>query len=410
MSLSLDLEDCGSALCDGAWVEYSTDGITWDTLGAYGQGTNWYNKDFASGKELWSVQDYTRWHVATIPLPTNISNLRLRIVMSSDAGVSKEGIGVDDIHIYDNTYGIYTTTGTSPVVNQPVVNGTGWIDFVETGSQRLIASIKPDGQDLGSTDVQSYVHTGAVRFEIGATTSQYYHNRNITIKPTTVNLPDSATVRFYFTDAETEALINATGCGTCYKPTTAYDLGVTKYSDPLDNFENGTLDDNTQGTHSFINSAKVRKVPFDRGYYAQFRVKDFSEFWLNNGGFDNNTSLPVELISFTAKKKNIKDVMVEWITATEQHVDRFEIEVAKGISAFQQTRFERIGMVRSQGNSNQQQSYEFMDIENGKTGVRYYRLKIIEADGSYTYSAVRPVQFNDEVQWTGISQSFFRNF
>ena len=65
---------------------------------------------------------------------------------------------------------------------------------------------------MGSTDAQAYIYTGAVRIN----SDQYYHDRNITIKPTTVNLADSATVRFYFLDTETEALINATGCRGCY--------------------------------------------------------------------------------------------------------------------------------------------------------------------------------------------------
>ncbi|MES1225273.1 MAG: CARDB domain-containing protein, partial [Bacteroidota bacterium] len=68
-SVALDLEDCGSgSLCDAAYIEYSADGNTWTRLGLYGQGTNWYNKNFTGNNaNVWSVQDYTRWHVATIP-------------------------------------------------------------------------------------------------------------------------------------------------------------------------------------------------------------------------------------------------------------------------------------------------------------------------------------------------------
>lgn len=45
------------------------------------------------------------------------------------------------------------------------------------------------------------------------------------------------------------------------------------------------------------------------------------------------------------------------------------------------------------------QQYSFTDGESNKTGVRYYRLKIIDNDGSFKYSAVRPVVFNDEITW-----------
>ena len=395
-SLALDLEDCGASLCDAAWMEYSNDGGTsWNKLGAFGSGTNWYNKNY-SGNQVWSKQDYTRWHVATTALPTtNNSSLRFRFVFNSDDGLSKDGIAVDDIHIYDNIYGIYDVTGASPVVNQPAVNGSGWIDFIETGTNKLIASINPNGQNMGSTDVQSYINTGSVRIN----SDQYYHDRNITIKPATINLADSARVRFYFLDTETEALINATGCGICFKPTMAYELGVTKYTDADKNKENGTLADNTPGAYIFINSANVKKVPFDKGYYAEFNVKNFSEFWLNNGGFDKNQPLPVQLINFTARKKNGRDVVAEWTTASEYNVNRFEVELAKGNDAYMQNQFIKIGEMMSRGNSASEQHYSFTDMENNKSGVRYYRLKIIDNDGNFNYSAIRPVVFNTEISW-----------
>ena len=126
-SVALDIEDCGTALCDAAWVEYSTDGNTWQKLGTAGTGTNWYNKP--SPRNNWSVQNYTAWHVATQALPTGITSLRLRFVFSSDPGVSREGIAIDDIHIYDNRNGIYEgLTVSSPVIQ--TVSGNGWNHFM----------------------------------------------------------------------------------------------------------------------------------------------------------------------------------------------------------------------------------------------------------------------------------------
>jgi hypothetical protein len=394
LSIALDLEDCGSTLCDGAYMEYSEDGVTWTRLGAYGQGTNWYNKNYTNNN-LWSIENYTNWHVATIPLPTGFNRLRLRFVITSDPFVNREGIAVDDIHIYDNIYGIYEGPPyVSNTANQPAVNGNSWIDFIDGG--KLIASVNPNGQNLGSTNARVYINTSGVRVNSG----QYYHDRNITIKPANRNLADSATVRFYFLDSETNSLINVAGCSTCTKPSMAYELGVSKYNDADTAKENGTIADNNSIDWLFINSANVVKVPFDKGYYAEFKVKDFSEFWLNNGGLDNNHSLPVELISFTARKNmNKKDVVTEWRTASEINTDHFEVELAKGNNEFQQNHFIKIGEVSSSGNSTSKQYYSFTDIENNKSGVRYYRLKIVDQDGRISYSAVRPVVFNDEIKW-----------
>ena len=389
-SLALDLEDCGSSLCDGAYVEYSTDGKNWTRLGANGQGTNWYNKNYANNN-LWSVQNYTRWHVATIPLPTGLNRLRLRFAMSSDEGVSREGIAVDDIHIYDNTYGIYNGVTMTTPITQNISGGNNWINFIASG--KLVASIQPNGLNMGNTPVQAYINTTGVRNYNG----QYYHDRNLTIKPATRNFTDSATIRFYFLDTESEALINATGCGSCSKPASAYELGVSKYSDADTTKENGTVADDVNGNWAFIPSTNVKMVPFDKGYYAEFKTKKFSEFWLNNGSLGGPLPLQFDLLSFTASKQPNNDVLLNWTVNNELNVDRYEVQVAKGNTAYQQNSFITIGSVDSRGNSTQPQQYSFTDIENGKSGVRYYRLKIVGVDGSVQYSVVRPVIFNDEL-------------
>lgn len=396
LSIALDLEDCGGVFCDGAWVEYSTDGRTWTRLGANGEGTNWYNKAYSSNN-LWSVHNYHRWHVATTSLnaipAAQRSQVRLRFVVSSDPGVNREGIAVDDIHIYDNTDSIYKGATMGAPVTQTINGGEGWVHFLESG--KLVASVKSP-VSMGSTDVQAYIHPGAVRTNSG----QYYHNRNITIKPTTVMLSDSATVRFYFTDAETEALIAATGCSWCYKPAMAYELGVSKYSDPDDFYEDGIVENSlVTGGWSFIHNSKIRFVPFDVGYYAEYKVKDFSEFWLNNGGIDNNHPLPVQLLSFSARKQTGDEVLAEWKTAQELDVNRYEVQLARGAEDLQSNRFTTIGQVNSLGNTASERQYNFIDRELNKTGVRYYRLKIVDNDGSYSYSPVRPVVFSQETDW-----------
>ncbi len=397
-SIALDIEDCGNFLCDGAYVEYTTNGISWSRLGASGQGTNWYNKAY-SGNNLWSIEDYHRWHVATIPLSVipvpqaQLNQLRFRFVMTSDPSVVGEGIAIDDIHIYSNANGIYDgPTMVAPVV-QTVNGDNNWVDFLSGG--KLVASVKSPVTAMGSTDIQAYINTGAVRIA----SNQFYHDRNITIKPTTITLADSATIRFYFLDSEMERLISATGCGFCSKPAMAYELGVTKYTNANKAVENGTLADNPGGIYHYIIPGKTNIVPFDKGYYAEFKANDFSEFWLNNGGINGTTSLPLKLLSFTVRKQNDKDVLAEWITTDEINVDRFELEVARGNSAYQQNRFSKIGEVPARNAQTGEQRYSFIDQETGKTGVRYYRLKMIDKDGSFSYSPVRPVVFSEDVPW-----------
>jgi hypothetical protein len=393
LNIALDLEYCGGTLCDGVYIEYSGDGNTWSRLGNVGTGTNWYNKVYGGGNKLWSVQDYTRWHVATTPLPTGVPTIRFRIVVVSDPFVNFEGVAIDDVHVYDNTIGVYDGVTMDSPVSQNIPGGTAWVNFVSGG--KLVASIQPNNQNLGNTNVQAYIKTGGVRND----GKQYYHDRNITIKPTTTTLADSVTVRFYFLDTETENLLNATGCANCAKPSMVTELGITKYSDTDDNFENGNLVDDIQGTFSFLSADWNYKIPFDKGYYVQFKSKDFSEFWLNNGAVDRQSALAGMIASFSAQRKDNDDVLIEWKTFSEKNIDHFEIEVAKGEINFQNNNFEKIGQVTSPGNSNAERSYSFTDNEAGKLAIRYYRLKIVYNNNTYIYSPVRPVIFDDDIQW-----------
>lgn len=388
LSMALDIEDCGATLCDAAWIEYSADGITWSKLGASGQGTNWYNK---AADQLWSKQDFNRWHVATIPLPTGLNRLRLRIVMASDPAVNREGIAIDDIHVYDNINGIYDESTMSSPVTQ-TVSGNNWIDFTSGG--KLVASLQPSNQNLGNTDVQVYINAGSVRY----TSSQYYLDRNITIKPSSAPA-DSVTVRFYFLEKESDSLINGHGCAGCTKPASAFELGVSKYTDADRSFENGSVGDNQQGLWYYITPGNVAKVPFDKGYYAEFKVRSFSEFWLNNGGFDKATPLPVKMVDFTAQKQNNSNVVLQWKVSTEIDVPKYEIEMARGNADLQAGNFVKIGEVAGLGNSAGTRTYTFTDTEADKFGPRYYRLKIVNLDGSFTYSPIRSVIFDDPVRW-----------
>jgi hypothetical protein len=394
LSLALDIEFCPNEACDLAYLEYSVDGNSWNRLGSKGQGTNWYNKTTAD-KEAWSVQDYTRWHTGTIPLPVTNGNIRLRVVMFADPGTTREGIAIDDIHIYDNKAGIYDGATTLAPVSQQAPTPSGWIDFMQDG--KLVASINPNGQNMGATGVQAYINNGVIVND----GKQYFLDRHVTIKPTNALLASDATVRIYFLDTEAEKLINATTCSGCPKVNTAFELGVLKYTDTDKTREDGTLTNNQAGVWKYIMAANTKKVPFDKGYYAEIGVRDFSEFWFTN--VDNSAPLPVDMVSFNVSKKtgseNSDEVILKWVTTMEVNADRFEVERADGAEALKLKRFKKLGEVIAAGNSQLKNEYIFMDVEALKSGDYYYRLKMLDRDESFRYSAVRAITFDQYADW-----------
>ncbi len=101
----------------------------------------------------------------------------------------------------------------------------------------------------------------------------------------------------------------------------------------------------------------------------------------------NVPALPVEFASFTATA-NAGKALLKWTTATEINNDHFDIERSKdGIV------FEQIGTVKSMGSPSSASAYSFTDalpfLKNN-----YYRLKQVDKDGKFDYSATRLVKFD----------------
>ncbi len=390
-SLAYDIEDCGPALCDAAYMEYSVDGLNWTKLGNINEGLNWYNRNYTD-HAVWSQQFKNRWQVATIPLPTTITgNLRLRFVMESDPFTSREGIAIDDVHIYDNTNGIYVNPPSTSAAITAAVAGSNWQHF--TDDNKLIASVNANGQPVGNFTARAYIYTDSVR----DTLTQYYLNRNITVNPVNTNLTDSVTIRYYFTDAEVDSVAFAATCIDCIKPTSAYDWAIAIYNDAADK-TNGTLADNNNGTWFFIPKEKISIVPFDIGYYAEFKTNRFAEYWLVTQPITNTEAPQFALDNFTAEKVN-QDVLTRWQLSRERHVDTYEVEVARNNTAFQQNDFSPLTKLRSAGNTITARQYEFTDSEPNKTGTRYYRLKITDIAGNSVYSDAIPIVFTEDLNW-----------
>ncbi len=380
--VALDFEGCDTP-CDSAWVEYSTDGDTWQKLN--GEGTGWYPPG-----ESWHAANDVKWHVATVGLPAGVPVVRLRFAFYSDAGVSSEGIALDDIHVYDNTMGIYT----GPSVVQKVVQLEGgqdqWKHFTQNG--RLLASIRPKAGVLPTTGVRTYIHSGEVRFS----KDQYYHHRNLVIDGAAA---DSVRVRFYFSEAETRLLLEAGNCPSCTPPESVLDLGATLYK-PADSLQlNGTIADNKVGYWHFVPVSKTLLVPFDAGYYLEFDAVRGAEIWLNDGGLSREASLPVKFVQLKATKTaTAKDVLLQWDVAGEEGVVRYEVEVARGVDAPTSAQFEKLGAVTAQAGSGQLQ-YQFTDTELPKLGMRHYRLRVIDQDAGAQYSPQVAVRFEVKAGW-----------
>lgn len=102
---------------------------------------------------------------------------------------------------------------------------------------------------------------------------------------------------------------------------------------------------------------------------------------------DASQSLPVELVSFTAKA-GFESAILEWVTSSELNFDYFSIQRSSN-----RKDFEEIGRVTGHGTTDERHEYSFVD---GSVLVQklYYRLKTVDFDGYTEYSNIATVDFS----------------
>ena len=100
----------------------------------------------------------------------------------------------------------------------------------------------------------------------------------------------------------------------------------------------------------------------------------------------SGVALPLNLLSFNAKKINEQVVQLDWSTTNESNTDKFDIE--KSIDGIN---FKNIGSLKAKENSTSKTNYSFRDnnIPLSTHDILYYRLKQINLNGTYSYSTIK---------------------
>ena len=112
-------------------------------------------------------------------------------------------------------------------------------------------------------------------------------------------------------------------------------------------------------------------------------ITGFSDFAIGIASGAVPTTLPVKLVDFTARATG-QSVLLNWETASEINNDKFLIERSKDAK-----HFEPLAELKGKGLPAR---YEFRDVLP-INGINYYRLNQLDLDGTFTYSAIKPVRF-----------------
>lgn len=98
------------------------------------------------------------------------------------------------------------------------------------------------------------------------------------------------------------------------------------------------------------------------------------------------TSLPLQLVSFSFSRKNNQVIELKWTTQNEINCSHFEIEKADESLHFNY--FNKIN-----ANNKQVNQYSTNDDLSKQKNVIYYRLKMVDKDGKFSYSNILRVPF-----------------
>ncbi|MEP7171349.1 MAG: hypothetical protein ABI855_18415, partial [Bacteroidota bacterium] len=189
----------------------------------------------------------------------------------------------------------------------------------------------------------------------------------------TADLNPSATGTFNVTSSgSNDVFIN------CYRPATDASWTKTIGGTSFDQAE-GIAVDNAYNVYTIGNFGGTVDFDFNAGVFSLTSMGANDMFALK---ISQSSPLPVELVSFSAKAIDNKEVLCQWTTASEINNDYFTIERSRNGRDF-----EEAGKVNGAGNSTSTSDYSFTD-EQPINGISYYRLKQTDFNGQFSYSQI----------------------
>ncbi len=249
------------------------------------------------------------------------------------------------------------TNGTPTIVNTD--NNFLWVPITDSLGN-IVAEIYPNGNILGNITATLYKNNGPIRT---APSGKPYLDRSLTI--TVQNQPaTSVNVRLYITATELASLTAAPSSGVS---------GITSVNIFKNNDANAAA-----LTTATTNITPTARTSFGSDYVLTASVSSLSSFYFAGA----SVVLPINELSLSGKYQN-QATYLSWITTLEINSSNFSIERSNDGQTFK-----TIGSVLAVGNSATTQNYSFIDntVIYELVPVCYYRLKLIDKDGTYKYS------------------------
>jgi len=347
-----------------------------------------------------------------VPCDAPTGNTRMRISMKYN-GAPTSCETFDHGEVEDYTVDIQpfvvpsaimpASSNTTYTANTASTDAAGWTHYIyyDGTTEYLLLSLKPDAAETQlaispadvtttteSTITESLTHTGSPTDYITNPDGWYTFNRYWNVVPSAQPLLP-VKVRSYFTNTEftaVQTLANNNGA-TITDHTDLIFYKVTGFL-PSDHY-NIPSANITLYTNGAPHSGDFWALGTNAdNYYAELFVNSFSGGGGGTGGSQGSPSLPVELVSFNGVAQE-QSVKLDWETSSEVNSWYYEVERFMEESSFE--------VVAKLDSRNLPIGAIYTSHDNApKKGSNYYRLKMVDLDGSFKYSKIINIVFDKQ--------------
>lgn len=365
MDLQLDEED---SILDYAAIQYSHDGINWLAVPADHQ----YHLHYID-QQFWHKEDLD-WKSHTIKVSKAEENVQFRWKIKITSGAPKEGLTIDNIHLYDYQYPI----GVFEALNQE-------IDIVAQqsllGLQDSQLSFVIDADNNADLKVNSFYNSEANTSD----QLQQFYPQMWTLKP--VNNIDQYSIGLAILDSLLDKSFEA--CYSCLPQNSIYDYAVYIYSGNEPEI-NKYLDDNVLEEKWHKNPlSKYTMKPYGKGYIVSVKEEKKGELWLlNNNLIDRTTPLDKNITWEVHHYEghgayiswSIDPVLEEKISSVQVHRLKYDME------------YHNMKQVNIDAGP-----YEFVDFPDIINNAAHYKLKITTRDNHAFYTEVKTLKWDENL-------------
>jgi Repeat of unknown function (DUF5650)/Secretion system C-terminal sorting domain len=285
----------------------------------------------------------------------------------------------------ENIVSIYNPSGMAVASAQDsitvTINGTSAIPLITSNGCHIIATLTPNGVSPvnGALKAKVWVEPAVPVYVDDPFVSRHYE-----ITPAANAATATGRITLYFTQQEFDDFNNHAG-SVLNLPNNDGDamgianLRVGKYAGSSNN--NSGLPGTYAGAPSIIdpNDTDVVWNSNLNRWEISFEVTGFSGFVVQTKA----TALPLQLLNFSAMLIQ-NDAVLTWKTTGETNTQSFEV-----LRSTDGQSFTKVGTVAAINNPIDQ-TYNYTDAGAGllKTSKLYYRLKLVDKDGSYNNSLI----------------------